>query len=424
MRKGKAFYHASYALCAIVATAIRSASAAGVVSSGGDMWFDGEYVFHTFTNSGTFYLSADVKADVLLVGGGGGGGASRTGGGGGGGGSMTYKANLDIVAGEHSIVVGVGGAGGAGSSNGTGTAGGRGGNTTAFDLTAYGGGSGATAGSAGGNGASGGGGSCLYSAGTISRKTGGLAAYGAGHGYAGGASTNATKVGDSQYHTHCWAGGGGGAGGLGGDGVCTEEGATSQSTKGYAGTGGIGRTCSITGSAVYYGGGGGGGFADYTYVKSAGTVAGGNGGGGAGSGNSSASAAYDGLPGTDGLGGGGGGGGGFVNAVGNGGKGGDGIVIVRYRPGAARESFDSATAEGAVSRRVSGSMVFVLPTAERSPSLAQAVSMCCSWVAAAVVVRAALAAAVAVAAAWSSRIRFHWPVELTLWLSAKVALEA
>ena len=156
----------------------------------------------------------------------------------------------------------------------------------------------------------------------------------AGQGFPGGASTNATRIGFNSYHTHCWAGGGGGAGGPGGNGVCTVEGAASDnSTKGYAGVGGIGRACSITGSEVYYGGGGGGGFADYSggNITGPGTVAGGKGGGGNGSGCNVTNRQFDGEDGLDGFGGGGGGSGGFAGVAKNGGNGGSGVVIIRCK---------------------------------------------------------------------------------------------
>jgi hypothetical protein len=315
-------------VCAAFSATVLQSSADSISSRGGVISFDGEFVIHTFTESSTFTLPKDVIADILLVGGGGGGGSSQTGGGGGAGGGVIYRQNVNLTAGTYEIQVGAGGKGG--SQNASGSGGGR---SIAFGITANAGGGGGGVGKEGNPGASGGGGSCAYETDSVSVKKGGLAVY-EGQGFPGGASTNATRIGSNTYHTHCWAGGGGGAGGPGGNGVCTVEGdANDYATKGYAGVGGIGRACSITGSEVYYGGGGGGGFADYSggNTTKAGTVAGGKGGGGNGSGCNVTTVQYDGEDGLDGFGGGGGGSGGFAGVAKNGGNGGSGVVIIRCK---------------------------------------------------------------------------------------------
>ena len=322
-----------------------------IQGNGGNVTYDGEYVLHTFTNRGTFALSAAITADILVVGGGGGGGSGRCGGGGGGGGGFVYRTGVSLTNGVYSIVVGAGGGGGVPTGSGNATVATNGGNSVAFEFVAHGGGHGAAAASNGSKGGSGGGGAPKYVTNVCGTYKGG-AAY-EGEGFSGGCSTNASSSG-TDYHVHAWAGGGGGAGEKGGDGV------TTGSTNGHAGKGGDGLPCSITGMEVYYAGGGGGGFADYSQPAKAGTVAGGLGGGGCGSGckTASGSVPWPGTDGEDGFGGGGGGGGAFgSNFNAKGGNGGSGVVIVRYRRDI-RDEFQTVSAEGARRRLNDGYCVY------------------------------------------------------------------
>lgn len=272
-------------------------------ASGGTITDIGSDRVHTFTSSGTFTVSAGVKAVQVLVVAGGGGGGDRFGAGGGAGG-VIYSASVTATPGSYAINIGAGGAGGQ-TNNSTGIAGS---NTTAFGLTAIGGGFGTSEnGGNGGSGGSGGGGS--WSSTTPGSGT-------SGQGNSGGAGIASPRV----------SGGGGGASQAGAGGANVQP------------NGGNGTAYSISGSSTYYGGGGGG--AD-NRVDSAGFggPAAGNGGlggggaGGGGEGNGQASSASGvGGNGTANTGG-GGGGGAYIpsSATGRpGGNGGSGIVIIRY----------------------------------------------------------------------------------------------
>ena len=256
---------------------------------------------HTFTADGTFAMPVDGVVEMLLVGGGGGGGANRSdnllqGGAGGGAGGVVHIKGVSVRAGAYAIKIGSGGSIGA-----------NGENTEAFGYVAYGGGAGAkydgrgsaevTEGKYGYVGSSGGsGGGSTHVAGEkwiVFEVAGGLAIHGeeGNLGNAGGITTH-------QYA----ASGGGGAGGAGGNSNGTSP-----------GVGGIGYSCDISGTMVYYAGGGAG-------FRTKQQIDGGLGGGGscvkAADGQSSTPGA-----GEDGLGGGGCGGA----------KGGSGIVIVSYQ---------------------------------------------------------------------------------------------
>lgn len=289
---------------------------------------DGKYHVYTFSSNGTFKVEGTSKIEVLLVGGGGGGGAGRSGGGGGGAGGFVYKTGVVLTNGTYEISVGAGGVGGVANTLDSISDAENGSDTLAFDFVAHGGGAGATGASAGSKGGSGGGGAPRYTT-TVRGTYAGGASY-EGEGYPGGCSTNETTSGKDAYHTHAWAGGGGGAGQKGGDAVSNGSGSTDSGTTGSAGKGGDGLSCSITGTEVWYAGGGGGGYADYDGAKW--NVSGGKGGGGRGSGSRTTAAGYPGEDGKDGFGGGGGGGGSFGSkGIGDGGKGGDGVVIVRCK---------------------------------------------------------------------------------------------
>jgi len=217
------------------------------------------------------------SASYLIVGGGGGGGNGSAGvdngGGGGAGGVITNTTTLTGGT-TYSFVVGSGGAAGTAGTSSTG-----------FSLTAIGGGRGAmAAGAAASSGGSGGGGN------GTTNTAGGTGT--SGQGYAGGTGGSTGGA--------C----GGGAGAVGSNYVS-------------GGTGGVGVSSSITGSAVYYGGGGGGSGGIYTYPN------GGNGGGGTGNASGAAGAA-----GSANTGGGGGGGSGSGGSNTTGGAGGYGVIIL------------------------------------------------------------------------------------------------
>ncbi len=175
-------------------------------ASGGIIVTVGDYVIHTFTDSGYFAAtdSTLTEVDVLVVGGGGGGagGQGNLYGGGGGGGEVVYTANKAINFMTYYVAVGFGGA----PNRGTGDA-------SSFAGITANPGSWPTA------------------------TTGGSS----GGGNAGG--------------NHCCSpdgidGAGGGGGGAGAPGVSADR---------YmvGGDGGVGIQYNITGTATYYGGGGG-----------------------------------------------------------------------------------------------------------------------------------------------------------------------
>ena len=155
--------------------------------TGGTIYDDGTYLWHTFTSSGTFNTNgANISSlDYLIVGGGGsGGGGTSLGGGGGAGGYLS--GTLSNQSGSFTITVGAGGV----VNNAVHRDGGQGGgNSTGFGLTAYGGGRGGGDDRSGGSGGSGGGG-CDSGAGGGSGVSGqgysGGGGYGDGGGGAGG----------------------------------------------------------------------------------------------------------------------------------------------------------------------------------------------------------------------------------------------
>lgn len=295
----------------------RQTAGNSIKATGGNISFDGTYVVHTFTSSGTFTPTANLIADYLVVAGGAGGGSSGGSGGGGGagglrctvgatGGGGTVESRLQLSAGSSYVVtVGAGGIGSAGNAAGSG------GSDSVFStITSTGGGTGGGSGagpSTGGTGGSGGGG-------TFNNNAGGSGT--ANQGYAGG-------TGKSTGSPTTFVGGaGGGAGAVGGDG--------NTSTL-AAGNGGSGVTTTISGSSVAYAGGGGGGATRDSGGSAPTAGTGGTGGGGNG-GLGSSTVLGNGSNAITNTGGGGGGGGtqtGVTYATG--GNGGSGIVIVRYK---------------------------------------------------------------------------------------------
>jgi hypothetical protein len=267
-------------------------------ATGGYVYSDSSYWYHSFPFSSTFTPLQSLTADYLVIGGGGAGGS--------GGGAGAYRTSLEasplsLTAQAYTITIGAGGA----SETTTGaTYGTVGGDSIFSTITSSGGGYGGQIGTqtspnkngvANGN-ASGGG------SGTGANATGGAA------------GTYGNKGGDGSatypYPPAYGSGGGGGAGSAGGNGT---------STKG--GDGGAGKNvnatwATVTGTGVngYYAGGGTG-YAEPGYELTA--IAGSGGGGSA--------LAPNGVVST------GSGGGALTSLNGyKGGNGGSGLVIIRY----------------------------------------------------------------------------------------------
>jgi hypothetical protein len=260
------------------------------ISGSGTVTTVGQYIYHTFTSSGTLEVSGSMLVDMLVVGGGGAGAGAMNSNSGGGGAGGYLSGSLTLASGTYNIDIGAGGTG-AVSPSGT-----SGGNTTVSIINAiaigggHGGGGPRYSQVVGADGGSGGGGS-----GFNQDETGGSGTQGdsgglTGYGNDGGSIPS--NVSD----------GGGGAGGAG-------------SINGANGHGGVGRQW--VDNNYYAGGGGGGGNDDMT---------GGSGVGGRGG--------YDNLfdlnaVASTGSGGGGSWASGTTNSF-SGGDGSTGIVIVRY----------------------------------------------------------------------------------------------
>ena len=275
-------------------------AARGATATGGTIVTSGNWVTHTFTNSGTFGVSGGTLSCNVMVVGGGGGGGGVVGGGGGGGGGFIYTNGFAVPAGLHTVTVGAGGLG----MNWDYGAGLKGEDSVFSTLIAEGGGGGgcwgvdATSGGSGGGGRGGNGGDPA-----TTDYAGGAGI--AGQGFAGG-------IGKFTGGNGYIGGGGGGAGEPGGD-----------ATSSAPGDGGDGLPCAISGAIAWYAGGGGGN------LYSHGSGAGGLGGGGRGS-SDHAPSGFPADPGTPNTGGGGGGCGRGWDAPYGGGDGGSGIVIVSY----------------------------------------------------------------------------------------------
>lgn len=290
----------------------RKTAGNSIKATGGNISFDGTYVYHTFTSTSSFATTSNLTAEVLVVaggGGGGGGGASSPCGGGGGAGGLRYFSS-QYLSGTYTVTVGAGGSGGAAGTAGNGSSGTQGNSSQFGSLTAttgggYGARSSTGSGVAGGNGGSGG---------------------GAGGG-GGGSTTAALGTAGEGNNGGIWSGsgneaaGGGGAGGVGSNSLSYVPGAADGGAgltyfgKDFAGGGGGGHYYSAYGLATKGGGRGG-----YGYVGSSGSTLG-------------ATGANNGVAGAGGTGGGGGGGAGYlINSVsGTGGNGGSGTVIIRYK---------------------------------------------------------------------------------------------
>jgi hypothetical protein len=292
----------------------RQTAGNSIKATGGDIIFDGTYVYHVFDSTGAFTPTQAILADYLVIGGGGAGSPSRSGGGGaggllcsieatGGGGTVQPKASLSAM--PYTVTVGAGA-------------------TTVLDANPYSGSSSAITGGftsiialgGGGGGNSGAGGGA----------TGGALSGGSGGGGLNGPTAGGLGTANQGFRGGNGNGsllggcGGGGAGGQGVDIVSTNN--------GTAGGPGLllSSIATATGTGVngYYAGGGGGG-----YFSTGGTTggAGGIGGGGAGSTGGAGTA------GTANTGGGGGSGRGNSGGVGDtaGSNGGSGLVIIRYK---------------------------------------------------------------------------------------------
>ena len=264
----------------------------GVKATGGTLTVAGGYAYHTFTSTGSFLPSQQIKgADFLVIGGGGGGGSTISStpspGGGGAGGYRTSfgtsgansgaENKINLIAGNsYTVLIG---AGGSVNTNGA--------DSVFFNITSVGGGKGGTANSgSGGNGGSGGG------------RGGGGSSVGPGTGTAlQGFNGNVS-----------WGNSGGGGGGA----SSGAQGGGNQASI----NGGGGLTSPIDGVARAGGGGGGGNTGEGFGVATA----------GGGNGTNSGTAAGSGTANT----GGGGGGGGGSGSNGSSGSGGSGIVIIRY----------------------------------------------------------------------------------------------
>jgi hypothetical protein len=251
------------------------------------------YKSHVFTGSGSFTVTSEGDADVLLVAGGGAGSSGTNGGAGGGAGGVIVQ-QLTLSATSYSFTIGAGGT--AIHSVAQSDIGGNGEDSTFSTLTSIGGGAGGKWGSTvslrnGQDGGSGGGGAEMHGG---SGSTSGGAGY-SGQGYDGGGSSAA--FGGS---------GGGGAGAVGGS-PTTNNGAD----------GGIGLANDYSTGVDQYYSGGGGGHGDVPGTNT-------DGSGGLGGGGDIASGVGGGVN----TGGGGAGGGYYAgHSPGNGGS---GVLVVRY----------------------------------------------------------------------------------------------
>ena len=263
---------------------------AGAKATGGVIYDDASYWYHTFTSSGTFTPTQSISADILVIAGGGSGGFN--GGGGGGAGGLLLHSSQSLSSTNYSVLVGAGGAGLNNPAGGQ-SQGNNGSNSQFASLTAsVGGGGGGRTTNNGSSGGSGGGGG--------ENASGGAAT--AGQGSAGG---------NGNFNSS--GGGGGGAGepgntdtqGFGGDGLST-----------YSSWGLATNTGENVNGTVWFSGGGAG------YRSGNANSEGGLGGGG-----------YTAVTSTliNGLSFSGGGGAAFSGSFGLiSGSGGSGVVIVRY----------------------------------------------------------------------------------------------
>jgi hypothetical protein len=281
-----------------------------IKATGGNIVFDGTYVYHVFPSTSAFVPTQPILADALVIGGGGGGGYDN--GGGGGAGGVAWYSSQSLTAQSYTCTIGAGGAG----STAINAKGSTGGTTTFAGLTAKvgGGGGGSFSSLPGASGASSGGGSGESASGASGSATDGFA----------GAASNGTFVSNGIYN----AGGGGGAGA-----AAIQPGSSSA----VGGSGGLGTSLhSSLLNAIGFGvngliaGGGGGATLLNSSSGSAtgGVGSGGGGNGGGGNTTTNFTNATNGL-----VSSGSGGGGGSRNSSGTfaSGSGGSGVVIIRYK---------------------------------------------------------------------------------------------
>jgi hypothetical protein len=273
----------------------------GAQATGGVIYTDGSYFYHTFTSTGVFTPTTTLSCDYLIVGGGGGGGWYT--GGGGGAGGLVYQTAQTLTATGYTATIGAGGSGAPGGQNNIGA---NGSDSSFNSKTATGGGRGGVWGftyPVGADGGSGGGGA--ENSGAQSGGASNQNSYsGTGFGNAGGSS-----FGGSPY---C-GGGGGGAGQVGYTGTAAGGGAGGNGKQYVEFSNATG-----TGVSGYYAGGGG---------AANGINGGGNQGGLGGGGTGTLTTGEAGRVNT---GGGGGAGSTSSSTGGAGGAGGSGLVIVRY----------------------------------------------------------------------------------------------
>lgn len=282
-----------------------------IKATGGNIVFDGTYVYHVFSASGAFVPTQSLTADIVSVGGGGGGGWNNAGGGGGG--EVDISKNLSIAAGSSNTVTIGGGGATATSTAGAGANGGTSGfSTSVVSLGGGGGGTGdatTVAYRSGQTGGSGGGGSLDN-----------------GGGSASGSNTNAGSAGFAVGSgPERYAGGGGGG--------ATSAAVNADGSSRVSGAGGQGYALAsifsglTLGNITHFGSGGSGGIyvnGNSGLAAAAGTNAG-RGGQQSTTGNVNPTEATPNA--------GGGGGGGSYTGVNSrqGSNGGSGIVIVRYK---------------------------------------------------------------------------------------------
>jgi hypothetical protein len=273
----------------------------GVKATGGTLTVAGGYAYHTFTSTGSFLPSQQIKGAEILMVAGGGGGATSVGGGGGGGG-VVYGTNQMFNSGSpYTCIVGAGGTSVGSNSGGTD------GSASLFGTVATavgGGGGGSYGGSRAGNPGGSGGGGCGWAS-SASNSLGGastqtlLGKNFVGFGNAGG-------NGGGPYG----AGGSGGGGGAGGAGPTYSSGTVGMA--GGPGTAQFTTWGAITGTGVLQGG--------IYYYAAGGPGVYGNGGSQASAANGAP--AFGNTAGTANSG---------VGGVGDYGQtGGSGLIIVRY----------------------------------------------------------------------------------------------
>ena len=252
-------------------------------ASGGNIYKDSTYWYHTFISSGTFTPQTNLTADILVVAGGGGGGVTGAiGAGGGGAGGLLAFTSQSLTTTNYTCTIG---SGGGRATTGT--------DSQFGSLTLVKGGGGGTEGSAIPlNGGSGG---------------GAWNAVGPGLGTSGQGNDGGTASSGTQF--------GAGGGGAGAAGTANGPGGVGLSSALTNAIGSITSLGQLSGGNYYFAGGGGG-------VTNNTSQAGGLGGGGAGSNN-----IISGVSGTINTGGGGGGG---IPATYGHGNGGSGVIVVRY----------------------------------------------------------------------------------------------